>query len=216
MLGACSRVETARTTHLNNQKNFKEATTELDANLKNLYESQEDIVNHQKLYNRFAGGFKEGKNADGTAKMETTKRSAFESESFRKGGKEFMNKNFQTKGFDTKSFAGSGKKFDTSSWKKGDSLADIKLDTPEFARRQSGIRSEQSEYGEKKYATGKGNADESGKNWAPQNEVKPPEHLMNQDAIEKRTRIARPDIMSKEEAQLKSIQEIRAIMGRND
>ena len=216
LLGACARVETNRTTQIDNEKNFKEVKTELTATQKSLLETQEDMRNRQILEEKFAGGFKVGKNPDGSSKTEADRRSEFENNSYKESGSEFINKNFKTKAFEEKSFAGTDRQFDTSSWKKGDSLADIKLDTPEFAKKQSGIREESNEFSRKKYANTGGNASESGKSWNHLNDIEQPEHLLNQDAIDKRDRIAKPHIMTTKEVQLKTVQEVRSMLGRDD
>lgn len=215
LVGACSRVETSRTTHLNNQKSFKENQAQLLDTQKQLTQQEQaqfDMMNEEKMRNHFAGGFKEEKNADGTAKMATDKRSGFEQKKYGEDGSSFTDKKFATKAFDKKSFAGRDKQFDTSEWKKKDALDEMKLDTPEFAKRQSDFRKEDTEFSGKQYADLKGKSDESGKKW--DQGVKNPEHLMNKEALDKKDSIAKPDVMNSREAQLKTVDEVRSLMGR--
>lgn len=217
-VGACSRVETGSVTHLNNQKNFQESEAALQNSHKVLTQAQQmqlDMENEQKMRDHFAGGFNQAKNADGTSKMETDKRSDFEKKAYGENGNDFLNKKFKTNEFAGKSFKEDGKKFDTSIWKKQGTLADINLNTPEFAKRQSDLRKNNDEFEGKKYADMKGDAKESGKNWDHLSNIKNPEHLMNKDVLDKADNIAKPDVMNMKEAQLKTVEDVRALMGRN-
>lgn len=143
---------------------------------------------------------------DGTKEVNPDKRSAFEGSQYAGKEADIRNKAFAGKGFD-----GSDKQYATTAWNDRKSYG-AGRDTPEFIKQAAGVKQNASEWGDKGYDTR--SADELRKDWSEARD-KQVDHTMNDDAIRKRRELARPRIISSQEQQMKSIEEVRAMMGRD-
>lgn len=199
LLVSCSS-ETSRTTHLGNHKNAKAIQSDLEAK--------------QTMEERFAGNFTQVKGKDGNMKIESKKRSSFENSSYEPGGTDLEKKAFGTKAFDKKNYDGVDKQFETAQWKDSKSLKDVKLDTPEFIKNTKGIERKNWDEATKDYDNASKQVADQGKKWDGL-EGKKQEHLMNENVADKRAHSPQAEIMSPQEYQMKSIEEVRAMMGRD-
>lgn len=143
---------------------------------------------------------------DGSKEVNPDKRSAFE-------GSQYTGKDADIrKAYDAKGFDGSGKQFATTAWNDRKSYGEGERETPEFIKQAAGVKQNTSEWAGKGYDTR--TADELRQDWSEARD-KQVEHTMNDYAIRKRQQLARPKIISAREQQMKSIEEVRAMMGRD-
>ncbi len=173
-------------------------------------ESDHELMNS--LEARFAGGFSLQTDKDGNTKMVSDKRSSFEGVNYNGNLSQIEKKAFTTSVFGKKKFEGASSKFETKSWDGVKSFTDGKLETPDFITQAKGIKTRAWQDASKQYATQR--SDLQGRAWAEAN--KRLEHSFNQDIENKRNSFGKPTIMSTNQAQAKTIQETREMMGRTD
>lgn len=166
----------------------------------------------KELLDRFAGGFGVAQGKDGDAKMVSDKRSSFEGLRYNGDTSEFQKKAFATTAFEKKKFEGASAKFETRQWDGVKSFTEGKMDTPDFIAHARGVKTESWEEASKQYATRKSDFQEH----AWKDAGKQVAHTINQDIEAKRQNFEQPAIMNARQAQARTIQETREMMGRTD
>lgn len=146
--------------------------------------------------------------SDGSIEMRSDKRSAFEGAKYAsdQGG-------FEKKAYSGKAFDGSGKQFARTPWGNSKKFREGQIETPDFVQQAAGIGRDQNEWSDKNYQTSAASGFDN--TWIETNE-KQVEHTINDAAVRKREELARPKIITSKEHQMKSIEEVRSMMGRDD
>lgn len=166
----------------------------------------------KELLDRFAGGFGVKRGKDGDAKMVSDRRSSFEGLRYNGDTSEFEKKAFATTAFEKKKFEGASSKFETRQWDGVKSFTEGKMDTPDFIAHARGVNTQTWEGASKQYATRKSDFQEH----AWKDAGKQVAHTANQDIETKRQNFEQPAIMNARQAQARTIQETREMMGRTD
>lgn len=164
------------------------------------------------LLDRFAGGFSVGKDDQGNTRMISEKRSSFEGIRYDGDTNAIDKKVFDKKEYEHKMFDGGNTKYETKSWDGVKNFTDPNLKTPEFiTQAKNNFRKDWSN-SSKKFETS--TSDFQNKTWA--DGTKKFDHTLYKDVINKRKSFRQPDIISTKNSQAKSIEETRAMMGRDD
>lgn len=161
---------------------------------------------------KFAGGFGVQRGKDGDSKMVSDKRSSFEGLRYNGDTSGFEKKAFATTAFEKKKFDGASTKFETKQWDGVKSFTEGKLDTPDFIAHAKGVNTPSWQDGAKQYATRQSGFQEQ----AWKDAEKKVAHTVNRDIEAKRNSIEQPSIMNARQAQARTIQETREMMGRTD
>ena len=161
---------------------------------------------------KFAGGFGQQTDKEGKTKMVSQKRSSFEGLRYNGDMSQFEKKAFETTAFEKKKFDGAATQFETRKWDGVKSFTDGKLETPDFIARAKGVNTQSWQDASKQYATQQ--SDLQGRSWKEADK-----HLgrtVNRDIEAKRQSFEQPTMMSARQAQARTIQETREMMGRTD
>ena len=149
---------------------------------------------------------------EGNTKMVSQKRSSFEGLRYNGDMSQFEKKAFETTAFEKKKFDGAATQFETRKWDGVKSFTDGKLETPDFIARAKGVNTQSWQDASKQYATQQ--SDLQGRSWKEADK-----HLgrtVNRDIEAKRQSFEQPTMMSARQAQARTIQETREMMGRTD
>lgn len=161
---------------------------------------------------KFAGGFGQQKDKEGNTTMVSQKRSSFEGFRYNGDMSQVEKKAFETTAFEKKKFDGAAAKFETKKWDGVKSFTEGKLETPDFIAHAKGMNTQSWQDASKQYATQQ--SDLQGRSWKEADK-----HLgrtINRDIETKRKNFEQPTMMSARQAQARTIQETREMMGRTD
>lgn len=164
------------------------------------------------LMNKFAGGFGLQRDKDGNTKMVSDKRSSFEGYRYSGDTSEIAKKAFATTEFEKKRFDGASSKFETKTWDGIKAFKNGKMETPDFIAHAKGVNTPAWQDSGKEYATRK--AEFQGRSWKEADRQIGRE--VNQNIEDKRKSFQQPSMMNVKEAQARTIQETREMMGRTD
>lgn len=139
--------------------------------------------------------------------MKSDKRSAFEGTRFQSEGTGFDRKQFDKTAFDD-----SSKSVEKTAWQNAKTY-DGDMSTPEFAKQSSSFNRDQSDFTNRDYTTSSARENDHSEARGMDQQF---EHTINDDVIRKREELARPKIISSQEEQARTIEEIRSMMGRED
>lgn len=161
---------------------------------------------------KFAGGFGQQTDKEGNTTMVSQKRSSFEGLRYNGDTSQLEKKAFETTAFEKKKFDGASTQFETKKWDGVKSFTEGKMDTPDFIAHAKGVNTRSWQDASKQYATGK--SDLEGRTWKGAD--KHLDRTVNKDIEARRQSFEQPSIMSARQAQARTIQETREMMGRTD
>lgn len=154
-----------------------------------------------------SGGFDHKMGKGGMIEMKSDKRSAFEGSVYKSD-----DQGFDRKQFDGKKFDDSGKAFGKTSWQDAKPY-EGNTSVPEFVQKASSVDRQQSGFGDKAYSTSSAQENDHSTARGTDQQF---ERTTSDYVSHKRDELARPKIISSQEQQAKTIEEIRSMMGRED